>query len=119
MSGNKRTWQVPYSVSRLVNMSRTWDFQSDVDDIPDCDDGEPRMARAARRVGEYLRGWRDTHGPNDDPWFDKSFDTFRVADVALLYSEYTRLARLEDRVQSALGPPYTTHVLRNGKLEEE
>ena len=119
MSGNKRTWQVPYSVSRLVSMSRTWDFQSDVDDVPDCEDGEPRRARAARRIGEYLRGWRDTHGPDDDPWFDESLDTFRVADVALLYSEYKRLIRLEDRVISALGPPTTTHVWRKGKFEEE
>jgi hypothetical protein len=43
----------------------------------------------------------------DDPWDDESMGEFRVADVAMLYSEYIRLSRLVDRVNQALEPPST------------
>ena len=114
-----RSWQVPYSVDRLVRLCRTWDFRSDVDDLPDCEDGAPRMFCAVRRVGQWLRDWRDRHGPMDDPWDDESLCEFHVADVAMLYSEYVRLSRLVDRVEQALGPPTVTKVMRRGRMEEE
>jgi hypothetical protein len=55
----------------------------------------------------------------DDPWDDESMGEFRVADVAMLYSEYIRLSRLVDRVNQALEPPSTKMVLRKGQFEEE
>jgi hypothetical protein len=106
---------------RLVRLSRTWNFENEADDISDCDDGEPRLSRASRRIGEQLRKWRDAHGPEEDPWFDESLAQFHVADVALLYSEVLRLWHLEDRVRTALGPPTVRMVWRKakGKFEEE
>jgi hypothetical protein len=68
---NKRTWQVPFDNDRLLELCRTWDFHSDVEDLADCDDGEPRFACAYRRIWEYMEAWRDHHGAGDDPWFDE------------------------------------------------
>jgi hypothetical protein len=79
------TWPVPYSVTRLVQLAKTWTFDSEVNDLPDCDDGAPRDWRAGRRIRDYLRGWRDRHGPDDDPFDDESLEPFHVADVATLY----------------------------------
>jgi hypothetical protein len=100
---------VPYSVERLIRLCKTWDFQSDVEDLPDCDDGEPRIARACRRVREILLRWREHHHPNADPWADESLGVFHVCDVALIADEYRRLKRIEEKVIDALGPPAILH----------
>ena len=44
----------PYSVERLVPLSKTWDFDSDVDRLRE-DDDEPYWARACRRVQDAMR----------------------------------------------------------------
>jgi hypothetical protein len=69
---------------------------------------------------DYLRGWRDRHGPDDDPFDDESLEPFHVADVAILYHEYKRLIRLEQKIIDALGPPTKLRWnRRKGKFEEE
>jgi hypothetical protein len=99
-----RPW-VPYSVTRLVRLCRIWDFQSDAEDLPEKDNGEPRLNLAYRRLRDRFRVWRDAHAAEDDPWFDESLGEFHVSDVALIFSEYQRLSRFEQRVIDVLGPP--------------
>jgi hypothetical protein len=95
---------IPYSAERLLRLCKTWGFQSDVEDLPDCDDGEPKDARAYRRIASFLRDKRDRHGPTYEPWCDETKESFHVSDVAMIFDEYRRLRRLEERVIDALGP---------------
>jgi hypothetical protein len=101
----------PYDPARLVRLSETWDFQSDAEETPDCDDGEPRLFRASRRIKAQLRVWRDAHGPDDDPWFDESLVQFHMADVALLYSEVCRLWRLGTSCYGGARPTHPEYAV--------
>lgn len=114
-------WTVPYSVERLLRLCPTWTFQSDVEDLPDCDDGEPLHARAYRRIAAALEEWRAQHRPNQDPWLDDTEHPFHFGDVAMIYDEYKRLSRLEEKVIDALGPPSVLHRWnrKTGKFEPE
>ena len=78
-----------------------------------------RDARAYRRLTEYFRGWRDRHKPDDDPLVDDAMDQFCIGDIALLFEEYKRLSRLEERVILAMGPPAKRmrYNRKTGKLE--
>lgn len=117
---NRKTWNVPYSVGRLLRLCRMWDFSSEAYDLPDCDDGEPKMARAQRRVSEYFRQWRNRHEPDADPFFDEGVTEFHICDVAILIDECRRLWRLEEKVQLALGPPVKMMQFnkKTGKFEQ-
>jgi hypothetical protein len=108
---------VPYSVKRLLRLCRTWRFESEVDELSDCEDGEPRAARAFRRIKTVLKDWRDRHGADKDPWFDESKQEFHVCDVAIIFDDYRRLRRLEMKVIDALGPE-TTRMRWNRKRGE-
>jgi hypothetical protein len=68
----------------------------DIDELPDCDDGMPRINLAYKRIRDHLRAWRDRHEADDDPWYDENKEPFHVSDVAILFAEYQRLYRLED-----------------------
>jgi hypothetical protein len=76
-----RSWQVPYSIKRLLRLCRTWNFQSDAEDLPDEPNGEPRLALAFRRLMEWMRDRRDGRDATYEPWADDSFAEFRVSDV--------------------------------------
>jgi hypothetical protein len=62
-------------------------FQSDVDELPDCDDGTPAMADTWNRMELFLREWRDKHQANDDPIWDKDVAEFQIRDMARLFYE--------------------------------
>ena len=93
-------WQVPYSAKRLLELCRAWSFESEVSELPDCDDGEPRECCAARRLKAALNIWRDQHDADDDPWFDETKQLFHVCDVAIILDECRRLWRLEEKGRS-------------------
>jgi hypothetical protein len=93
----------PYSTRRLVELSRTWNFHSDADDLED-DNGEPSINRACRHLMEQLCCWRDAHGITD-PWRSQETMRVRVSDVSLILDEFRRLARLEHDIIIAMGPP--------------
>ena len=59
------TWTKPYSVARLVRLCKTWDFHSDGGELPDADDGEPRLIR---RLSQWMRARRDAFDGAYDPW---------------------------------------------------
>jgi hypothetical protein len=60
--------RMPYSVSRLLKLCKTWSFYSEAEDrLGDCDDGEPRVSRAHRRIREWLQQWRDSHDADAEP----------------------------------------------------
>jgi hypothetical protein len=100
--------RMPYSVSRFLKLCKTWSFYSEAEDrLGDCDDGEPRVSRAHRRIREWLQQWRDSHDADADPGGDESLAEFHVSDVAIIFSEFVRLGRLEEQVIRALGPPTT------------
>ena len=110
----------PYSIERLTRLCRTWNFQSDAEDLPDEPNGEPRLALACRRLTEWMRARRDDRDAMYDPWADNSLAEFRVSDLSIILEEYRRLARLERRVQDALGPPTQTMRFnrKTGRVEE-
>ena len=89
-----RNANYPWSVDRLVEHCKTWNFDSDVERLEERD-GEPYIARACRRVNQAMREWRDAHHPEEDPLFDDSLAPFHVNDIAALIHEYERLARLK------------------------
>jgi hypothetical protein len=91
----------------------------EVNDLPDGDDGMPRDVLAYRRVRDHLRAWRDRHAAEEDPMGAEEQELFNVSDVAILWTEYRRLKRLEDDVEAALGPPLVGFVWRNGKYVRE
>jgi hypothetical protein len=100
---------VPYSAARLLRLCKNFlpGNDDEVEQLPDCESGEPRSVLAHRRLREYFRTWRDRHKPDHDPLCDESCDQFCIADVAIIFEEYRRLRRLEDKVLLALGPPVT------------
>jgi hypothetical protein len=114
-------WQVPYSAKRLLELCKTWSFKGEVDDLPDLDDGEPRDCRAARRLDDAFRAWRDRHAADDDPMFDDTEQLFHVCDVAIILEECHRLWRLEEKVIDALGPETVKQRWnkKKGKFEPE
>jgi hypothetical protein len=91
-------------------MCRDWNFESEADELEDLPDGEPRDCRAARRLKDYFRRWRDHHDADDDPFYDESFDQLCVGDVAIILDECRRPWRLEQQVLDALGPPFQAAI---------
>jgi hypothetical protein len=107
-----RIFRWPY---RWKMWKAIWGERHEIDYLPDCDDGMPRVVLAYRRVRDHLLAWRDRHEADDDPWYDEGKELFHVSDVAILFAEYQRLERLETDVSNVLGPPLVGYVWRNGK----
>jgi hypothetical protein len=83
-------------------------FRSDVEELPDCNDGTPAMADTYDRVEGFLREWRDRHAAGDDPIYDEGVAEFQIRDVARLFYEYQRLSLIERRLIEVLGPQCTS-----------
>src|SRR5262249_55915618 len=102
-----QSWTYPWSVSRLVRLCQTWSFDSDVRELPDDDHtGEPRCAKAFRRIQGALREHEEAQGVDyRGTWRDDRMMGFHISDVAMILDEYRRLTVFEDRVITAMGPP--------------